>query len=486
MIWNQILTFGYNNQLAIKLMVSQNFTIHPIGQGMFYSGEIKLNDRSVFKMIFDCGSVSKGANQEPLLYRKTHFLGRDKDLDLLVISHFDADHVNQIKTVVENDVKIKKLVMPFVTFEERLFLALKHIAQPGSNVGTANFIIDPLGTLESNLGEDGEVFIITSGDGPIPGGEDDNRNQEKLPEDRFVFKFSNPKDLTDKEATNLGLGYLDKKLQKVADTDKGYAVSSVSTNIMEFLFYRKDIGANEIAFFEKVKELFFTDFKIDTSGSIADINNQVIWEVRQIKSATKIKEIFKKAYKAIDSKKLRVSMTSIVNPNTTALCMLHRNLKALYRLTGLRSEERRYFHNAYCNFIQKTGSLRQEIDYHHHRFYHYDFLEHNERLSFPNVLLTSDSFLKKETDVTALFEKYWYYKDAFWMFQVPHHGSKKNCDKSLFSQIPYKKFNFINYGLNNRDNHPDDEVLLDLFATGHYRNFIPANQFQGLSFGFQL
>jgi hypothetical protein len=469
-------------------MVSQNFTIHPIGQGLFYSGEIKLNDRSVFKMIFDCGSVSKGANKEPLLYRNTHFSGSDKDLDLLVISHFDADHVNQIKTVVENDIKIKKLVMPFVTFEERLFLALKHIAQPGSNVGTASFIIDPLGTLGSNLGEDGEVFIITSGDGPIPGGEVDNENREKIPEERFVFKFSNPKDLTEKEASNLGFGSLAKRLQKVADTDKGFAVSSVSTNVVEFLFYRKDIGANEIAFFEKVKELFFKDFKIDTSGSGDYINNQVVSKVRQIRSATKIKEIFKKAYKAIDAKKTRVSMASIVNPNTTALCMLHRNLKALYRLSDVGSEDLRYFHyhHGYCSLIQKTGFLRQEIDFHSYRFHHYDFLEHLKELTFPNVLLTSDSFLKDSKDVTALFEKYEYYKDAFWMFQVPHHGSKKNSDKTLFAQIPYIKFNFTNYGLNNRDNHPDDEVLLDLFTTGHYKNFIPANQFQGLSFGFSV
>ena len=469
-------------------MLHQNFTIHPIGQGLFYTGEIKLNDRSVFKMIFDCGSVSKGSNQEPLLYRNTHFSGSDKELDLLVISHFDADHVNQIKTVVENDVKIKKLVMPFVTFEERLFLALKHIAQADSNVGTANFIIDPLGTLGSNLGDDGEIFIITSGDGPIPGGEDDNENQEKIPEGRFVFKFSNPKNLTDKEAANLGLAYSGKKLQKVADTDKGHAVSSVSTNIMEFLFHRKDIGANEIAFFEKVKELFFKEFKIDTSGSIDDISIQVISKVRQINSATKIKEIFKKAYKAVDTKKLRVSMASIVNPNTTALCMLHRNLKALYRLSGVRNKELSFFHyhHGYCNLIQKTGSLRQEIDCCSHRFHHYDFLEHLEELAFPNVLLTSDSFLKEETDVTALIEKYKHHIDAFWMFQVPHHGSKKNSDKNLFARIPYNKFNFINYGLNNRFRHPHNEVLLDLFATGHYKNFIPANQFQGLSFGFKL
>ena len=49
------------------------------------------------------------------------FIGSDK-IDILFISHFDADHVNGIRTLLDNGISIKYVVMPFLAPEEIKFL----------------------------------------------------------------------------------------------------------------------------------------------------------------------------------------------------------------------------------------------------------------------------------------------------------------------------------------------------------------------------
>lgn len=51
--------------------IEQIFTIHPVGQGLFYSGKIIIDDKVRFRMVFDCGSDTSQAGQtEVVEYRK--------------------------------------------------------------------------------------------------------------------------------------------------------------------------------------------------------------------------------------------------------------------------------------------------------------------------------------------------------------------------------------------------------------------------------
>ena len=73
-------------------MLYQSFTIHPVGQGLFYSCKIENDEKVVFRMVFDCGSKTKGAGQaEVAEYRADHDYLNEKIMDLLIIFHFDAD-----------------------------------------------------------------------------------------------------------------------------------------------------------------------------------------------------------------------------------------------------------------------------------------------------------------------------------------------------------------------------------------------------------
>lgn len=95
--------------------------IHPIGQGAFYSerlwNKLEVKERTV---VYDCGSgnskeIPKRFFQE-LDWHRTHEdeQGNKPPIDILFISHFDADHVNGVKRLNDR-YDIKRIVLPEIT-----------------------------------------------------------------------------------------------------------------------------------------------------------------------------------------------------------------------------------------------------------------------------------------------------------------------------------------------------------------------------------
>jgi len=482
---------------------NQEFTIHPVGQGLFYSGKITHNNQVKFRMVFDCGSITAGAGQEEVeLYRDADFLGK-KVLDLLVISHFDQDHVNHIGKLLADGIKVKKLVMPFISFSERLFLVAKFIdLNDGFNPDDdffLRFVIDPLGAMNENLDGDSEIFLIENGsDGPIPltkngsfesqESESNNNNEE-----RFGFSFDNKEPFTEHSLTTKS----ELKIFKIKDSEKGNIISSNYINLMEFLFYRRTVGKDEEKFYDKVKELFFEKFSIDPNIDEVNHLDEIISEVKKINSGTKIKKIFTKAKNIKDFEKFKdVKITDL---NTTALSLLHKNINGLFYFLGFDNETiinhpYRIFNPFQRNgvihiqkYISSDGSRVETQNFFNSFPFPYYYNENtSNNFIYPNVLLTSDSFLLTQTQVSEFMNHYRNHWNDYWLFQIPHHGSEKNSNGILHSVIPKKVTNFINYGIGNRDNHPSSSVINSLVATGNSVKLISINQFSGIRFNLNI
>ena len=69
-------------------------TIHPVGQGAFYSEIFSERKNKLFTVVYDCGSNNKGC-----LKTNIEKLGT---ADLVFISHFHSDHINGIKELQQN------------------------------------------------------------------------------------------------------------------------------------------------------------------------------------------------------------------------------------------------------------------------------------------------------------------------------------------------------------------------------------------------
>lgn len=484
----------------------QEFIIHPVGQGLFYSGIIKFNSKVKFRMVFDCGSKgnSKSAGEEEVdNYRDIDYI-ENKILDLLVISHFDEDHVNHIGRLLADGIKVKKLVMPFITFTERLFLILRYFDENESDYGDDDFfirfIIDPLGSINENLDGDSDVFLVYGEpEDPIlqekeitNEGNSSEGNSSEVENIRFAFDY----DKEAKESIDLGEIVTSEpkgKVYKVNHTNKGKVKSGGLNLLMEFLFYRRKISVDDTEFFETIKDEFFKEFSITEELKGKELLIKIAEVVKGITSAKRIKPIFIEAKKAMGLKSKK-DVIEIENMNTTSLCLFHRNLNGMFDLQGISKEMWKHLPNRWSNLnnwnfyqIQKfiSGS-RIESKMHLEPSFYWACRNNESNFIFPNVMLTADSFLITSTQVSEFINHYKNYWGNFWLFQIPHHGSEKSSDKLLHSHIPSHSFNFINYGIGNTFSHPSPSVINDLVATGNSTRLIPINQYMGLKFQFVL
>lgn len=476
------------------MSLKQEFIIHPVGQGLFYSGKISWNSQVKFRMVFDCGSVTDGSGEEEVeLYRDLDFTA-DKVLDLLVISHFDEDHICHLNLLLDGGIKVRKLVMPFLSFSERLFLVTRHIASNGGFDPTdeffINFVIDPLATIGDNLDDGTEIILIESGpDEPLMDSKDvieETESPEENNESRFSFDIITKK----KEADNSLTLNSELNVFKVNDSEKGVVTSANGMRLMEFLFYRRHAGRNQEKFYEKVSELFYRKFSITSSEGDADHFGNVMRAIKKIGSASQIAPLFEEALSEPDFQRARG--VALLNMNTTALSLLHKNLVGLFRYSGYSDEminhDLYYFlnhHDSQITRIQKFRSLDSSrietpMDFDLHRYF-YSY-HRTGRFVFPNVLLTSDSFLLRKKQVQEFINHYKNYWNDYWLFQIPHHGSKKNSNGILHSLIHPGACDFINYGTTNSYNHPSSAVIKSLMITGRAVRLVPVNEFSGMRF----
>lgn len=86
--------------------------IHPIGQGAFYTEKFTLCNKIEFNVVFDCGTKSKKKYLEAEIDNR---FNNNSIIDILFISHFDADHVSGIDYLI-NTKKciIKKVIIPLI------------------------------------------------------------------------------------------------------------------------------------------------------------------------------------------------------------------------------------------------------------------------------------------------------------------------------------------------------------------------------------
>jgi hypothetical protein len=146
-----------------------NTRFHAVGQGCFYSGEIFCAPNSApLRIVYDCGSETAGnaLEREVDLF---HQIIHNAKLDVLVLSHLDADHVNGVSLLLDNGLAARYVFLPYLTQAQRAIAA----AGAGDEADPNYFelLADPVGFLE---GRGVENIIFVSG-----GEDEEERSSEK-------------------------------------------------------------------------------------------------------------------------------------------------------------------------------------------------------------------------------------------------------------------------------------------------------------------
>lgn len=149
---------------------SVDYNFWPVGQGLFASGV--LNDEKSgkrFHWVYDCGTTSgkKYLNKALKRYKADKFHGHDKPrIDLVVISHFDADHISGIVDLLSK-FSVQTLLLPYMPLWQRLLIAFE--SGVDSQQSVMRFYVDPVGFLnDAGGGQKVEriIFVPASGGNP--------------------------------------------------------------------------------------------------------------------------------------------------------------------------------------------------------------------------------------------------------------------------------------------------------------------------------
>ena len=111
-------------------------TIHPIGQGAFYTETLHIPGSDDDKyIVYDCG-VMPLSNR--LKEEVDNFLPKGSVIDVLFISHFHSDHVNGIKLLAQR-YKIKHVVVPQIDDYEWFYIIENYLS---TDIADVNIVSD--------------------------------------------------------------------------------------------------------------------------------------------------------------------------------------------------------------------------------------------------------------------------------------------------------------------------------------------------------
>lgn len=108
------------NSITTSQVLNMVRTIHPVGQGGFYTEIFRASDSGKeICFVYDCGSktIKRAAFKHILLSS----IPDRMDVEALFISHFDEDHVNGI-SILAKERRIKRIIMPQIERYEWFYI----------------------------------------------------------------------------------------------------------------------------------------------------------------------------------------------------------------------------------------------------------------------------------------------------------------------------------------------------------------------------
>lgn len=85
----------------------------------------------VFRFIYDCGSRNAPQNLKPTIRQYVSGVPRGSQINLLVVSHFDLDHVSGLKELADQlnqrQISVRRIVVPFLTPLEKIALIVAQV-----------------------------------------------------------------------------------------------------------------------------------------------------------------------------------------------------------------------------------------------------------------------------------------------------------------------------------------------------------------------
>lgn len=375
-----------------------------IGQGLFYYGNIRLDKRSKFKFIYDCGSLSERKYLNEAIDRLRQ--QRTKTYDIIMVSHFDEDHVNGVARLIAGK-RVRKFVLPYIDWVERLIIFIE------SNTADAeyiSFLTDPVSFLSRDEFNIDEIYIVGGpADSPV------NNDNIQPPSPSTSLPFTQ-KDNELQITANGSFWKLDLESQELKDLtmyNKGgiplhfhrTPFALFVNGIWEFQFYLQERADKDkmIAFQKELEEYM--------------MRMGLKWnDLFTVQNRDHIRGLYQKYYSNINQTSLLLYHGPLSN------IVYHRTYRSFMRMPNV------YLNSSFTSGTFLTGDFK----------------------------MSNDNLLK---DITAYFKRYW---SNIGVFLVPHHGARANWNFRHPNDIDDFEQYVISAGFN-RKNHPHLKVVEDIY-----------------------
>lgn len=431
--------------------IVSNITQWGVGHGGFFtqtvdffsnhpSSVINKTHQKTLRVIYDCGAGLSKAPAGPLkksidLYVKSL---NDKDMvDLLAISHYDADHINGLSYLAEalkkKDVKVKEIWAPFLTSSQKLQVILGSRDgggnSPTSSGGTdpivANIAWDPV-TYLSEYFPSAEVRLIEPGAEPPPSPSEAGRDLPQKQPGEVVLEHEEPKG-------------------RIVLAGKGGGGQSSSLEVLWEIVSYVNFAADHAK--NIVKSLILKKFNILTLDDLdlTQIHALVQDKAFKAKFNTEVKAALSSAGVSHSSKgRYRTPA------NISSLC-LYSSLADPYTWNRFRQAGGTQVANAGAQGSAGLAPWSVPIP--------------------PAWLGTGDAPLAMQQSVDALVSHLGRVRmDRVGIISVPHHGSKYDSGPALWSAIPNVKIAVFETSYNGQvsrgSRHPHATVVAEIRGVG--------------------
>jgi hypothetical protein len=249
-----------------------NQTFHAVGTGTFKSGHIlNLEKLEEFNWVYDCGST----NQKILngVFKSFPASAWPKSIDMLVLSHFDDDHVNGVETLLRH-CHVKSMILPYSEWAQSV-REISVLGKKGTSASTALLQLNPLKWLTTrnfDVRVDEVVLIQGGGDTPpVPEGEAiPDPTPKDFQREGDMLKFSGNYFLFDSSMSGAT------RVRIVRDDNPFHAIN---TNF-EFVFFNAEKDFAELGLIEqrngqwyaKRSNQLLSNVKVDIQNTIEKIN----------------------------------------------------------------------------------------------------------------------------------------------------------------------------------------------------------------------
>jgi len=400
-----------------------NYNFYPVGQGLFSSGH--LAERSgggfTFNWVYDCGTKSS----KHLLAEGLDQMGRNIErgsgserIDLLVLSHFDEDHINGVVDLMKR-FKVHTLLLPYVPLHSRLELAMDQDVDPAGEL--MGFYLNPAEFINSNVADQRPQQILLM---PPSSGVDqvvtDDGGADAADANAPIASIRAPENPDELGVTSdLGAGLK----ASILDPSKAIRVG----NMWEFVPYNDaSFAPDNPSFVSEVNEL-----RAKLLSAVSDERKDALRELKQ-----KYRELY-----PVGARSNSISIFLYAGPIMARSAHI----------------------DMFSGRIQSGGHRPDRHFYRHHRYCMGDpCCAHEER---PGLLYSGDGFLNDAKRVAALCQVLG--KDRVartGCFQVMHHGSKCNWFDGVTDRI--KPWMSVISADPKRGGHPHAEVLQAFWPYG--------------------